>query len=163
MSKRLEALVNEILQHAKAGGLTLATAESCTAGHLAAALSRGEGASHHFTGGFVTYTKNGKALMLGVPRDLLAKETAVSSNVATAMAQGALTRAEASLAVAVTGVTGPAPDEDGNPVGLVYCAVARSDGSSRPLRLELGKDKPETLVEETCVAALRLMRDFAVT
>src|SRR4051812_43444840 len=138
MRKQLEDLANEMLQHAKAAGLTLVAAESCSAGRLAAALAKGEGASQHFMGGFVTYTKDAKAVMLGVPREMLSKETAVSSNVATAMAQGAVARAQASLAVAITGVTGPDPDEDGNPVGLVYCAVARNDGSSRHLRLELG-------------------------
>jgi nicotinamide-nucleotide amidase len=161
MPQHLEALANEILQHAKAAGLTLATAESCSAGRLAMAFSKGEGASQHFTGGLVTYTKEAKALLLGVPRDMLSRETAVSANVATAMARGAVVRAKASLAVAITGVTGPDPDEDGNPVGLVYCAVARSDGGSRHLRLELADDEPETLIEKSCEAALRLLRDFA--
>jgi nicotinamide-nucleotide amidase len=161
MPQQLEALANEILQRAKAAGLTVATAESCSAGRLATALSKGEGASQYFAGGFVTYTKEAKALLLGVPRDLLARETAVSANVATAMAEGAVVRAQASLAVAITGVTGPAPDEDGNPVGLVYCAVARSDGGSRHLRLELGDGERDALVEISCRAALRLLRDFA--
>jgi nicotinamide-nucleotide amidase len=98
---------------------------------------------------------------LGVPREMLGRETAVSANVATAMARGAVVRAKASLAVAITGVTGPDPDEDGNPVGLVYCAVARSDGGSRHLRLELGDGERETLIESSCRAALLLLRDFA--
>jgi nicotinamide-nucleotide amidase len=161
MPPTVENLANEILQRAKAAGLTLATAESCSAGRLAAALAKGEGASQHFMGGFVTYTKDAKAIMLGVPRDMLSKETAVSPNVVTAMAQGAVSRAKASLAVAITGVTGPDPDEDGNPVGLVYCAVARSDGSARHLRQQLGKGEPESLIDKSCLAALRLLRDFA--
>jgi nicotinamide mononucleotide (NMN) deamidase PncC len=65
------------------------------------------------------------------------------------------------LAVAITGVTGPDPDEDGNPVGLVYCAAARSDGSSRHLRQDLGNGEPEVLIDKACLAALRLLRDFA--
>ena len=161
MPKPLENHANEILQRAKAYGLALATAESCSAGRLAVAFSKAEGASQHFMGGFVTYTKDAKALMLGVPRDMLSKETAVSANVATAMAQGAVAQAKASLAVAITGVTGPDPDEDGNPVGLVYCAAARSDGTSRHLRLDLGKGEPELLIDKSCLAALRLLRDFA--
>jgi nicotinamide-nucleotide amidase len=161
MPQHLEAIANEILQHAKAAGLTLATAESCSAGRLATAFAKGESASQYYTGGFVTYTKDAKALLLGVPRDMLSSETAVSANVAVAMARGTVVRAQASLAVAITGVTGPDPDEDGNPVGLVYCAVARNDGSSRQIRLELGNGEPETLIENACRAALRLLRDFA--
>ena len=95
------------------------------------------------------------------PRHILDRETAVSANVAVAMARGAVVCARASLAVAITGVTGPAPDEDGNPVGLIYCAVARSDGGSRHLRLELGDGEPDMLIEKACEAALRLLRDFA--
>jgi nicotinamide-nucleotide amidase len=161
MRTRLESFADEMLQHAKAAGLTLATAESCSAGRLAAAFAKGEGASQHFMGGFVTYTKDAKVVMLGVPRDMISKETAVSANVAIAMARGAVARAKASLAVAITGVTGPDPDEDGNPVGLVYCAVARSDGSSQQLRLDLGNGEPDALIDKSCLAALQLLRDFA--
>jgi nicotinamide-nucleotide amidase len=161
MSKALDDLANEILRRTKAAGLTLVTAESCSAGRLATALAKGEGASQHFMGGFVTYTKDAKAHLLGVPREMLDRETAVSANVATAMARGAVARSKAVLAVAITGVTGPDPDEDGNPVGLVYCAVARNGGDSRHLRLELGDGDPEVLTEQSCQSALRLLRDFA--
>jgi nicotinamide-nucleotide amidase len=161
MPQSLETLADEILQHAKAAGLTLVTAESCSAGRLATAFAKGESASQHFMGGFVTYTKEAKTLLLGVPREMLSSETAVSANVAVAMARGAVIRARASLAVAITGVTGPDPDEDGNPVGLVYCAVARSDGGMRHIRLELGDGEPDALIESACRAALRLLRDFA--
>jgi PncC family amidohydrolase len=165
MRKLIDDLSNEILQHAKAAGFTVATAESCTAGRLAAALAKGEGAAQHFTGGFVTYTKHAKTRMLGVPSEMISKQTAVSSDVALAMAHGAVARAKASLAVAITGVTGPDPDEDGNPVGLVYCAVARSEGNARHVRQvlgsqELGKGEPEVLIEKACLAALQLLRDF---
>jgi nicotinamide-nucleotide amidase len=128
---------------------------------LATAFAKGESASQHFVGGFVTYTKEAKTLLLGVPGEMLSTETAVSANVAAAMARGALARSHASLAVAITGVTGADPDEDGNPVGLVYCAVARSDGSARHLRLELQKEEPEALTEKSCQSALRLLREFA--
>ena len=161
MPQTLDDLANEILRHAKAAGLTLVTAESCSAGRLATAFAKGESASQHFMGGFVTYTKEAKAVLLGLSREMLSTETAVSANVAAAMAHGALTRSRASLAVAITGVTGPDPDEDGNPVGLVYCAVARSDGGSRHLRLELEKEEPEALIDKSCQSALRLLREFA--
>ena len=84
------------------------------------------------------YTKAAKSAVLGVPQDILAKETAVAASVARAMALGALRRSEAGVAMAVTGVAGPAPDEDGNPVGLVFVAAAQRDGRllGAELRLE---------------------------
>jgi thioredoxin reductase (NADPH) len=102
-----------------------------------------------------------KARFLRVPPEMLAEETAVSANVAAAMARGAAVKARASLAVAVTGVTGAEPDEDGNPVGLVFCAAARADGGVKTLQLRLGEQPPHELVEQACEAALSLLRDFA--
>ncbi len=92
---------------------------------MAAVLATAPGASQVLHGGFVTYTKANKAAVLGVPERLLHEKGAVNAEVAQAMAEGALARSPASLAVAVTGVAGPEPDEDGNPVGLAYIAFAR--------------------------------------
>lgn len=125
-------LAKDIMERAKACGLTLVTAESCTAGRLASALSDAPGASEHFHGGFVTYTKEAKTKLLGVDANLLREKTAVCAEVAEAMAQGALLRSPADVAVSVTGVAGPEPDEDGNPVGLVYCAGAKRGAARRP-------------------------------
>jgi nicotinamide-nucleotide amidase len=160
MTNRTQQLIDEILQHAASAGLTITTAESCTAGRLAVEFAKGEGAARHFVGGFVTYTKDAKASLLGVPKEMLLKETAVSPNVAATMARGAIAKSGASLGVAITGVTGSKPDEDGNPIGLVYCAVARSGGGVKTLRLELGMSAPAVLVEQTIDAALTLLRDF---
>jgi nicotinamide-nucleotide amidase len=160
MDSRIQQLVEEILQHAKGAGLTIATAESCTAGALATEFAKGEAAAQHYMGGFITYTKDVKTILLGVPADLLAQETAVSANVAAAMARGAVMKANASIALAITGVTGDKPDEDGNPVGLVYCAAARTEGAVRTLHLELRRDEPEALIRQTMEAALGLLRDF---
>jgi nicotinamide-nucleotide amidase len=124
-------------------------------------MARGEGSAQRYLGGFVTYTKEAKTSLLGVPRDLLARQTAVSQHVAEAMARGAILKSGASLAIAVTGVTGAEPDEDGNPIGLVYCAAARADGGVKTLRLELGKASPPELVEQTVEAALGPLRDFS--
>src|SRR5688572_13174944 len=129
MRTQLAKLAEEILSRAKACNLVVVTAESCSAGTLALALSKGEGAARHFAGGFVTYTKEMKHRVLGVPMPLLTDRGAVCSEVAEAMAQGAIERSGASIGVAVTGVAGPEPDEDGNPVGLIYCAVAREGQS----------------------------------
>lgn len=113
---------------------SLVTAESCTAGKLAVLLSEAPGAAEYMHGGFVAYTKANKTKALGVPAELLQRKTAVCSDVAVAMAEGALARSPASLAVAITGVAGPDPDEDGNPVGFVCIAVARQ--GCEPVHIE---------------------------
>ena len=109
----LERLANEIIEHAKVGGMTIATAESCSAGRLAQALAKAEGASKHYLGGVVAYTKEMKERMLGVPPRLLQEETAVCGPVAEAMAIGVLLRSRATVSVSITGVVGPDEDEDG--------------------------------------------------
>ena len=103
--------------------LTVATAESCTGGMLAALLTDIEGAGHGYDRGFVTYTKDAKAEMLGIGRDILDRNEAVSEVVARAMAEGALARSKADIAIAVTGFAGPAGDK--HEEGLVHMAVAR--------------------------------------
>ena len=103
--------------------LTIATAESCTGGMLAALLTDIEGAGHGFERGFVTYTKQAKTDLLGIERQLLDDNEAVSEPVARAMAEGALARSKADIAIAVTGFAGPAAD--GCEEGLVHFALAR--------------------------------------
>ena len=103
--------------------LTIATAESCTGGMLAALLTDSEGAGRGFDRGFVTYTKDSKTALLGIERDLLGRNDAVSEVVARAMAEGALARSEADVALGVTGFAGPAGD--GCEEGLVHFALAR--------------------------------------
>src|SRR6185503_16779816 len=123
-----EKMADEIIEFAKAHGLTVAVAESCSAGRLAQIFSKAEGASKHFLGGVVAYTKQTKTRVLAVPSELVEEGTAVCGPVAEAMARGVAILLKADLAVAITGVAGPEPDEDGNPVGLVYCGVASKDG-----------------------------------
>ena len=108
--------------------LKVATAESCTGGMLAALLTDIEGCGHGFDRGFVTYTKEAKSELLGIPRDLLEHNDAVSETVARAMAEGALDRSEANLALGVTGFAGPAGD--GCEEGLVHFALARRGGET---------------------------------
>ena len=124
----LEHRATDVIKAAHEHSLTLATAESCTAGALAHLLANAPGAGESFHGGFVVYTKENKCKALGVPAALIEKHTAVSAEVAKAMALGALERCPADVVVSITGVAGPEPDEDGNPVGLVYLAVARRAG-----------------------------------
>jgi nicotinamide-nucleotide amidase len=120
----LTDLACRVLELAGQKEASVVTAESCTAGKLSALLSEGPGAAVHLHGGFVTYTKANKTAALGVPASLLAERGAVCRDVAAAMAQGALARSPADIAVSITGVAGPDPDEDGNPVGRVCIAVA---------------------------------------
>jgi nicotinamide-nucleotide amidase len=122
MSDLVAALAERVLKKATAAGVKLATAESCTAGCLSTLSA---------DGGFVTYTKESKIATLGVPRELIAAYTAVSRPVAEAMATGVLDRCPADMVIAITGVAGPEPDEDGNPVGLMHIAAAVCGGSMR--------------------------------
>ena len=108
--------------------LRVATAESCTGGMLAALLTDIEGAGHGFERGFVTYSKDSKAELLGIDDDLLDRNEAVSEVVARVMAEGALKRSHADLALSVTGFAGPAgPDHE---EGLVHMALAREGGET---------------------------------
>lgn len=119
---------NSLLDSARAKGLWLATAESCTGGLIAAALTEIAGASDVFDRGFVTYSNAAKCEMLGVPAELIKAHGAVSAEVARAMALGAIERSAADIAVAVTGIAGPGGGSTEKPVGLVYFACARRGG-----------------------------------
>jgi nicotinamide-nucleotide amidase len=103
--------------------LRVATAESCTGGMLAALLTDIEGASHGYDRGFVTYTEESKTELLGIEPDVLKNNEAVSEVVARAMAEGALARSHADIALGVTGFAGPAGK--GHEQGLVHMALAR--------------------------------------
>jgi nicotinamide-nucleotide amidase len=158
----LEHLADEIAQCARAQGLTICTAESCSAGRLALALSKTEGASQHFMGGVITYTKEMKTRLLGVPPDLIQRGTAVCAEVAEAMAQGVVACSKSDLGVSITGVAGPEPDEDGNPVGLVYCAVAGA-GMIKHIKLRCESKNPDEIIDEACIEALKLLRSFCLS
>ena len=116
-----------LLAACRACGETVATAESCTGGLLAATLTAIPGSSDVFERGFVTYSNSAKSEMLGVPYWLIERHGAVSEDVARAMAGGALTHSYASLAVAITGVAGPDGGTPEKPIGLVYFAAGRRD------------------------------------
>lgn len=118
----VEALIEAVLKAADEGGVTLATAESCTGGLLASVLTDVEGRSHVFERGYVVYTNDAKAEELAVPARLIDRNGAVSEPVARAMAEGALRASGAGVAISVTGFAGPAgPDDE---PGLVHFALA---------------------------------------
>lgn len=123
---KVERVAADLLEAACAADLTLATAESCTGGMLAALLTDVEGASHAFDRGFVVYSEAAKCELLGVDRALLDDCGAVSRDVAEAMARGALRASAADVALAVTGFAGEGAPED--EAGLVYFACAQRDG-----------------------------------
>jgi nicotinamide-nucleotide amidase len=126
---RLDEQAERLMRRLCDRGLTIATAESCTGGMLAALLTDIEGAGHAFERGFVTYTKESKTELLGIDADLLEHNDAVSEPVARAMAEGALNRSTADLALGVTGFAGPAGN--GCEEGLVHMALARRGGTTR--------------------------------
>src|SRR5256885_16730461 len=122
MDQSLTAMAEDLVALAAGEKLTIITAESCTCGLLATVLSEAPGAGKILHGGFVTYTKEHKAVALGVPDELLRSKGAVCDEVACAMADGALARSHADLAAAITGVAGPEPDDDDNPeIGRASC------------------------------------------
>lgn len=137
-SDELRALAAEVLAACEARGLMVATAESCTGGMVAAALTDIPGSSTVVERGFVTYSNAAKAEMLGVPIALTDDPGAVSEPVARAMAEGALMRSRASLAVAITGVAGPGGGTASKPEGLVHFACARRGGKTTHERIEFG-------------------------
>lgn len=112
----------------RARGITIATAESCTAGLVAHLITEVPGSSDYFRGGLVTYANEVKTGLVGVPEETLAAHGAVSAQVAVAMAEGARRVVGVDLAVAVTGVAGPDGGTAAKPVGLTYVAVADARG-----------------------------------
>ena len=136
---------------------TVVTAESCTGGLVAACLTHGKEASACFQGSFVVYTKQQKARALGVDAELLREQGAVNSEVATQLAEGALRQSQASLSLAITGVVGPDPDEDGNKPGVVYLALARSGAPTQIVRHDFSPAPPDSVRQQTVLAALDLL------
>ncbi|MCH4090807.1 CinA family protein [Acetobacter sp.] len=116
-----------VLEHLKAAGLMVVTAESCTGGLVAGALTAHAGSSAAVTGGLVTYSNAMKQAALDVPEHMLVRWGAVSEQVAQAMAEGALAHAPgADIAVSLTGVAGPDGGSDAKPVGLVWFGLQRT-------------------------------------
>lgn len=124
--EHIRTLAMRVLAEARGLGLHIATAESCTGGLIAGALTEIPGSSDVVDRGFITYTNQAKTDLLGVPVALIAEHGAVSEDVARAMAEGALAHAHAQLAVSCTGIAGPSGGSASKPVGLVHLAAARA-------------------------------------
>lgn len=153
----------EVLDLCRAKGLTIATAESCTGGLVAAALTSIAGSSAVVDRGFVTYSNDAKETMLGVPRDTIARFGAVSEQTARAMAAGALAHSPADLAVAVTGVAGPGGGSLEKPVGLVHFACALRGGDVHHQRIEYGDVGRANVRHKSLLQALEMLREMAET
>lgn len=129
MAGALVALAERLQGVCLGRGLTIAAAESCTGGLVAATITEVPGSSGYFLGGVVSYANDAKAALLGVPAAMLAAHGAVSAQVAVAMASGARARFAAALAVSITGVAGPDGGTDAKPVGLTYVGIADAGGT----------------------------------
>lgn len=142
--------------------LQITTAESCTGGLIAGALTEIAGSSDVVHGGFVTYANDAKVDMLGVPEDILLTHGAVSEPTARAMAEGARSKTNVAISIAVTGIAGPGGGSAEKPVGLVYisCATPNQTDCQKHLFGDLGRNN---IRQATIVAALKLVLDTLQT
>jgi nicotinamide-nucleotide amidase len=145
-----------ILANARAAGLRIATAESCTGGMVSAALTDIAGSSDVFERGFVTYSNAAKSEMLGVRAETLAAHGAVSEQVAQEMAEGALSHSQADMAVSITGIAGPGGSEF-KPEGRVCFGLARKGRMTRTETVEFGARGRAAVRRAACDHALELL------
>jgi nicotinamide-nucleotide amidase len=136
----------------------IVTAESCTGGLIAGALTDVPGSSDAVFGGYVTYHNEAKTGMIGVDREIIRAHGAVSKETARAMAEGARKASGAAVAIAVTGIAGPGGGTEGKPVGLVHFAYADADKTIHVER-RFGDTGRQKVREETVKAALELVLD----
>ncbi len=155
----LDDLARRVLDAARSRGLTIAAAESCTGGLVAASLCAIAGASDVFERGFVTYTNLAKMQMIGVPAATLGAHGAVSEETARAMATGALAASPCDLTVAITGIAGPGGGSERKPVGTVHIAVASRSGPVLHRHETFGDETRAAIQHASAASALRLLLD----
>lgn len=160
-SNELIQRATDVLAAARARGLKIATAESCTGGLIAGLLTEIAGASDVFERGFVTYSNLAKEQLLGVPASLIRQHGAVSESVARAMAEGAIRNSTAQMAIAVTGIAGPGGGSDEKPVGLVHIAVALAGEATRHRECRFGNVGRSDVRLKTVEAALDLLAQLS--
>lgn len=137
LPEELVEAARKVVEANRAAGLRVATAESCTGGLVAAALTEIAGSSDVVEGGFVTYSNEAKMELLGISEEVVETFGAVSIAVAWAMAQGALARTNADTAVAITGIAGPGGGSDRKPVGTVVFASARRGADPKDISADV--------------------------
>jgi nicotinamide-nucleotide amidase len=150
-----------VLDACRARGLKIATAESCTGGLVAGALTDIAGSSDVVDRGFVTYSNEAKQQMLGVPASILQEHGAVSRQTAEAMARGALGRANADLVVAITGIAGPGGGSADKPVGLVHFAAAMRSGKLTHAEKRYGDIGRGGVRRKSVLQALAMLKTMA--
>ena len=158
---RIRSTAKHVLELCRARGWRVATAESCTGGLVAAALTEIAGSSDVVDRGFVTYSNEAKAEMLGVPLSTLKRYGAVSAQTAKAMAAGALKNSHADLAVSITGIAGPGGGTKQKPVGLVHFAAVRRDGRSVVRKKLFGPVGRSRVRQLSVVEALKMLETLA--
>lgn len=152
----IQQLARQVVESAASRGLQIATAESCTGGLVAAALTAIAGSSAVVERGFVTYSNRAKVQLLGVPEELILAEGAVSEPVAVAMAEGAVARSDATVSVSITGIAGPGGGSPEKPVGLVHFAACGPLGQLHVER-RFGDPGREAIRVESVRVALGLL------
>jgi nicotinamide-nucleotide amidase len=158
---KLRRTASRLLDLCRAQGLLIATAESCTGGLVAAALTEIAGSSDVVDCGFVTYSNAAKQAMLGVPAATLNRHGAVSAQTAAAMAKGALKNSQADIAVSITGIAGPGGGSKRKPVGLVYFAAVNRDGKRLARTRRYGKIGRQRVRLRSVAQALELLEALA--
>jgi nicotinamide-nucleotide amidase len=161
VSEDIRAAASAVLEACRARGLKVATAESCTGGLVAGALTEIAGSSDVVDRGFVTYSNEAKQQMLGVPAATIETYGAVSRETAEAMARGALGSANADLAVAVTGIAGPGGGSPGKPVGLVHFAAASRSGALTQAEMRYGDIGRSAVRHQSVLQALAMLKELA--
>lgn len=163
IDRKLRQPSEQLLDLCRTRGLRIATAESCTGGLVAGALTEIAGASDVVERGFVVYSNEAKQDMLGVSSATLRRYGAVSAETAVAMAVGALKNSRADLTVAITGIAGPGGGTKQKPVGLVHFAAASRDGRRLARRKLYGKIGRRRVRERSVLEAIELLRMLAET
>ena len=162
IDQEIKAAAARVLDLCRARRLKIATAESCTGGLVAAALTEIPGSSDVVEGGFVTYSNETKHKLLGVPAAVLATHGAVSRETAEAMAHGARVKSGAHLAVAITGIAGPDGGSEEKPVGLVHFAAVTHEGDLIARERRFGDIGRAAVRRLSVLEALALLEQLAM-
>lgn len=160
MSDSIHTNAQTLILSARAKGLTLGTAESCTGGWIGKALTEVAGSSSVFMGGLITYSNQSKHELLGIPSEILEFYGAVSEPVASAMAAQARDMLHVDIAVSVTGIAGPGGGSDEKPVGMVCFGIAQKGKRPTSLTKQFGDLGREHVREQTVLTALALMQSL---
>lgn len=161
MSEDLRAAAIAVLDACRARGLKLATAESCTGGLVAGALTDIAGSSDVVERGFVTYSNEAKQQMLGVTPETLRDHGAVSRQTAQEMARGAIAHSDAQISVAITGIAGPGGGSADKPVGLVHFAAASRGGALAHREIRYGDIGRAEVRYKSVLQALAMLQEMA--